>query len=217
MRGLKLSEPDGEALVRLARRAVSCYLDLGETIEPAQPMPPSFKQKARVFVTILSIHSSGNEPVQELRGCIGYLDARQSLSKATINAAINAATADPRFPPMVRSEIGTVIFEVNILDDPSRLKLPERSDYPNSIKIGKDGLIVTKSESRGILLPEVPVEWGWTPEEFLGQCCLKAGLFPDAWLDSETKVYKFQSEIYREVEPMGRVIKIHLKPIIKAE
>jgi uncharacterized protein len=214
---MKLSESEGEALVRLARSAVSRYLDRGETIKPADSMPASFKRKARVFVTILTVHPIGSEPVQELRGCIGYLDAKQSLAKAAINAAINAATSDPRFPPMVNRELETVVFEVNILDEPSQLKQPNRPDYPKSIIIGKDGLIVINAESRGVLLPEVPVEWNWTPEEFLSQCCLKAGLYPDAWLDPETKVYRFQSDIYREVEPKGRVVRVRLKPTVHSE
>jgi uncharacterized protein len=180
-------------------------------------MPAKLRQRARVFVTILTVRSLGNERVQELRGCIGYLDARQSLGKATINAAISAATADPRFPPIDTKDLETVVFEVNVLSEPSQLKLAKRSDYPKSVTIGKDGLIISNSESRGILLPEVAVEWNWTAEEFLGQCCLKAGLCPDAWLDSETKVYKFQSDIYREVEPMGPVKKIVLIPNVNQE
>ena len=214
---MKLSEPEGDAVVRLARRAVSSYLDYGKIIEPASPVPSSFRQRARVFVTILSSPPVGKEMLQELRGCIGYLDARQSLGKATINAAINAATTDPRFPPMISNDLGKVIFEVSILNEPSQIKLSRRSDYPKSITIGEDGLIVAKAQSRGILLPEVPVEWDWTPEEFLGHCCLKAGLYSDAWLEPETKVYKFQSEIYREVEPMGPVERLRLKPKVSPE
>ncbi len=208
---MKLSESEGEALVRLARRAVFSYLDRTERIETQHPTPESFKQKARVFVTILTFYSKGKERAQELRGCVGYLEARHTLGNATINAAINAATADPRFPPMNSSELSNVIFEVNILNEPSLLKLAKRSEYPRAITIGMDGLIVVNGDLRGILLPEVPVEWSWTPEEFLGQCCMKAGLYPDNWLDPETRVYKFQSEIFREVEPMGRIEKRRLK------
>ncbi len=208
---MKLTESDGEALVQLARSAVSCYLNRKERVQPLRPTPESFKQRARVFVTILTLFFRGKERIQELRGCIGYLEARQSLGNATINAAINAATADPRFPPMSSSELGNVVFEVNILDKPSLLKLPKHSEYPRAITIGTDGLIVVNGASRGILLPEVPVEWGWTQEEFLGQCCLKAGLYPDTWLDPETRVYKFQSKIFRELEPMGHVERRSLK------
>jgi uncharacterized protein (TIGR00296 family) len=118
---------------------------------------------------------------------------------------------------MIRSELENVIFEVNILGEPSQLKLAKRSEYPRAITIGMDGLIVVNREARGILLPEVPVEWGWKPEEFLSQCCLKAGLYPDAWLDPNTNVYKFQSEIFREVEPKGRVEKFNLKPTVNPE
>ncbi|MFX0010338.1 MAG: AMMECR1 domain-containing protein, partial [Candidatus Hermodarchaeota archaeon] len=52
-----------------------------------------------------------------------------------------------------------------------------------------DGLIVEKRSSKGLLLPQVPVEWHWDVEEFLNNCCMKAGLTPDAWLEKGTKIY----------------------------
>jgi hypothetical protein len=62
-----------------------------------------------------------------------------------------------------------------------------------------------RSFSRGLLLPQVPVEWSWDAEEFLCQCCMKAGLTPDAWLQQGTKVFKFQAEVFSEDKPNGEV------------
>ncbi len=208
---MKLTESDGEKLVRLARTAVSSHLEGSKVADSSDAIPISFKERARVFVTVLTLLPAEKEPMRELRGCIGYLEAKLPLWKATINAAINAAVADPRFPSMKKGELANVIFEVNVLGEPSLLKGSKHAEYPKSINIGTDGLIVVNGDDRGILLPEVPVEWGWNPEEFLTQCSLKAGLHPDAWLDSDTKVSKFQSDIFREVEPKGRVERVDFR------
>lgn len=208
---MKLTKSDGEKLVRLARTAVSSHLEGSTVIGASDALPILFKKKARVFVTILTVLTTQKESMRELRGCIGYLDARLPLGKATVHAAINAAIADPRFPPMNRSELARVVFEVNVLGEPSQLKGSTPVEYPKSINIGRDGLIVVNGDNRGILLPEVPVECGWNPEEFLTQCSLKAGLRPDAWLDSDTRVYSFRSDIFREVEPFGRVGRVELR------
>ena len=66
------------------------------------------------------------------------------------------------------------------------------------IKIGKDGLIIEKGNNYGLLLPQVPVEWGWGVGEFLENLCIKAGLNPLSWKDSDTKIYKFQCQIFKE-------------------
>ncbi|MBC7090237.1 MAG: TIGR00296 family protein, partial [Methanobacteriaceae archaeon] len=71
-------------------------------------------------------------------------------------------------------------------------------EYPKRIKVGVDGLIIEKGPYKGLLLPQVAVEWGFDEEEFLCNTCLKAGLPPDCWYDQETKVYKFQAQIFQE-------------------
>ncbi len=205
-----LTVAEGEAVVKLAREAVQVYLKTGKIIGNKKTGSEALQHNARVFVTILSANLSPKSPVQELRGCIGYLEPRLMLTRATILAAISAATADPRFPPMVSSELENVIFEVNVLSDPREIDARSPADYPRHVRVGKDGLIIAKDEYRGILLPGVALEWGWSPEEFLIQCSLKAGLQPDAWLDRATKVYAFQSEIFREAAPFGRVLKVSL-------
>jgi hypothetical protein len=64
---------------------------------------------------------------------------------------------------------------------------------------------------KGLLLPQVPVEWKWDEEEFLCQCCIKAGLPPDHWLIKGTKIYKFSAEIFAESKPKGPIVKVQLK------
>ena len=65
---------------------------------------------------------------------------------------------------------------------------------------------------KGLLLPQVPVEYGWNTEKFLAQTCLKAGLFPDAWLDSKTRIYSFTGDVFSEESPRGKVVRVKLGP-----
>jgi uncharacterized protein (TIGR00296 family) len=140
-----------------------------------------------------------------LRGCIGFPEPTYPLGEAIVRSAISAATRDPRFPSVELKELTKIIVEVTILTTPERLECPDPRDYPDRIKVGRDGLIVERGWSRGLLLPQVAVEWAWDVEEFLMQCCIKAGLPPDSWLVGGTKIYKFEGKIFSEVSPDGLV------------
>jgi len=76
--------------------------------------------------------------------------------------------------------------------------------------VGREGLIGERGLYRGLLLPQVPVEFGWDEEEFLSQCCIKAGLPPDYWLVEGTKIYKFQAIVFEEKSPRGPVERVRL-------
>jgi uncharacterized protein (TIGR00296 family) len=78
-------------------------------------------------------------------------------------------------------------------------------EYLQQVKIGRDGLIVEGERNKGLLLPQVPVEWQWNTEEFLCQCCMKAGLSPDSWLSKSVKVYRFSAIIFEEQIPNGEI------------
>jgi hypothetical protein len=79
-------------------------------------------------------------------------------------------------------------------------------DYCTRVTVGEDGLIVERGVYKGLLLPQVPVEWGWDAQEFLCQCCNKAGLLEDYWLRQGTKIYKFQAIIFEEEKPRGKIV-----------
>ncbi len=194
-----LSPEDGRFLVRLAREAVKRYLTRGELPLPPEGTPKHLFERRGVFVTIRR-HPSG-----ELRGCIGYPEPIKPLVEALIESAISAAVRDPRFYPMSPGELESVTFEVTVLTPPELIEAaPE--ELPSRIKVGRDGLIVRCGWAAGLLLPQVPVEFGWDERQFLSQVCVKAGLPPDCWLDSSCSFYKFQGQIFEEVEPEGEVI-----------
>ena len=196
---ITLTDEEGIFLVRLARRAVSEYLTKRVLITPPDDTPSRLYEKRGVFVTIKSY------PSNELRGCIGFPEPIFPLVEATIKAALSSALEDPRFPPLSRSELNHVVFEVSALTPPQLIKVSSPTEYPSQIKVGRDGLIVEKGLFKGLLLPQVAVEYNWNEEEFLSQCCIKALLPPDAWLDPDTKVYKFQAEIFEEEKPEGPI------------
>ncbi len=192
---------DGQFLVNLARTAIVEYLSKGKVIDPPADTPKHLLEKSGVFVTLNS-----TKPTKQLRGCIGYPLPMEPLPVATIGSAIEAATGDPRFEPVELSEFkGSISVEVSVLTVPEKLTAKEPAERPKEIQIGRDGLVVGRGGRRGLLLPQVAPEWKWDAEEFLSHCCLKAGLPPDAWLDKDTCVEKFQAVVFEETEPSGEV------------
>ena len=202
----ELSLEEGKFLIQLARTVVKQYLETGKAIQPPKETPKKLFEHCGVFVTINSVR--GGE--KELRGCIGYPYPTSPLVEAVIDSAINAATRDPRFEPLSLSELSKVVFEVSVLTPPEPVNVDNPKEYLNKIKVGEDGLIIEKGYSKGLLLPQVPVEWGWCEEEFLCQCCVKAGLPPDSWLAKDAKIYKFHAIIFEEETPKGEVKRLHL-------
>src|SRR5205085_9251277 len=93
---------------------------------------------------------------EHLRGCIGFPLPEKKLYRSVIDAAIAAATHDPRFPPVDREELANIIFEVSVLTSPQKIEVQNTRDYKNHIRIGKDGLILKWRYGSGLLLPQVP-------------------------------------------------------------
>ena len=169
----QLAQNDGKFLVELARKAVEAYLKTGRMLTIPKETPTNLMQCGGVFVTINKLKNGR----KELRGCIGYPYPNTKLVQAVIECAISSATRDPRFSPLSLSELEHVVFEVSVLTPPELVETGKPREIPSWIKIGKDGLIVEREFNKGLLLPQVPIEQNWDEEEFLCQCCLKAGLF----------------------------------------
>ena len=110
----------GEFLVRLARAAIEEYLRSGNVISPPADTPPHLFEKRGVFVTLKTF------PAKELRGCIGFPEPIMPLVDATIEAAISAATKDPRFYPLSPRELDRVVVEVTVLTPPEPLNVPPK-------------------------------------------------------------------------------------------
>jgi uncharacterized protein (TIGR00296 family) len=194
----EFSDADGKELVKIARRAVTEFLKTNSKIDDAE-FNSKFDFSSGVFVTLNKQNS--------LRGCIGYPIPVKKLSDGLIDAAISAATQDTRFSPVSSDELDRITFEVTVLTPPVEIKVKEYADYLKEIKVGRDGLIVENSYSSGLLLPQVPTEYGWNVEEFLEYTCQKAGLEKDAWKDNDTKISRFEGVIFKEETPNGNIIR----------
>ncbi len=199
---MSLSDHDGEILVRIARDVVTEYLKTGKKNALQEDFKSRFSYNSGVFVTL--------NKANDLRGCIGFPTPEKNLYQSLVDAAIASATADPRFPPIKYEELKDISFEVTVLTPPVEVKVENTLDYPSKIKVGRDGLIVKWEFGSGLLLPQVPIEWGWNEEEFLNHTCEKAGAPQDCWKRKETKILRFEGIIFKETSPNGNVVRAQL-------
>ncbi|MCX8208649.1 MAG: TIGR00296 family protein [Sulfolobales archaeon] len=199
-----LSLEDGAFLVRLARRAVEEYLKSGRVIEPPS-VGGVLQARGMTFTTIRKM----SEGRYYLRGCIGYLSPIEPLVNNVITTALAAALEDPRFEPLRDDELDSVIFEVSVLSVSREVRSVGR-ERAREVVIGRDGLVVEYRVYRGVLLPEVPVEYCWDEETFLSETCIKAGMPPDCWLSDRVKIKKFTARVFKETSPRGDVVELDL-------
>ncbi len=196
MKPVRLTREEGELAVKLARKAIEVYLTEGKVIR--ERYSGVFEERRGVFTTL----TKGGM----LRGCIGFPYPIKRLDEAIIESAIAAATQDPRFPRVSIEEMDEICVEVTVLTPPEKI-VADPKDLPKYVEIGKHGLMVQMGPYSGLLLPQVAVEYNLDPESFLSETCMKAGLPPDCWL-SGAEVYRFEGQIFKEVEPRGEVVEV---------
>ncbi len=175
-----LSPPDRQELLHIAGKAIEMIVRDNRVLEP-QPSSPVLNTPAGAFVTL--------KKQGRLRGCIGFVEPVAPLYKTVTLAAIYAATRDNRFPPVAASELGSLEVEISVLSPPRKIKDPDQ------VMVGKHGLIISRGDRKGLLLPQVPVENGWDRLTFLQQACLKAGLPQDAWR-SGAEIFVFEAQVF---------------------
>ncbi|MCI0603526.1 AmmeMemoRadiSam system protein A [bacterium] len=169
-------------LLKLARDAIRTYLETQKEIAPS--VEEFLKEPGAAFVTL--------KIDEELRGCIGSTDGSEPLGKTVIHCAISAAFRDPRFPPLSVEEYPFVDLEISVLSAFRRVANPEE------VIAGTHGIMLTRDYHRGLLLPQVAVEYDWDRDTFLSFTCRKAGLEPDAWKDPDTIIEIFTAEVFGE-------------------
>ena len=177
-----LTDDRRTALLQIARTAVEAQAHGRST---ADPVAGDGGEASGVFVTI---RTRG-----ELRGCLGVLQMRASLEIEVARCARDSASADPRFPPLAVDELPEASVEISVLGP---LELIDPLDE-QAIVVGRHGLVVERGHRRGLLLPQVAPEWGWTREQFLRQTCRKAGLPDDAWRTGAL-VFRFEADVFGE-------------------
>lgn len=178
MNGLLTAE-QRRALLDLAREAIAAAVTGGGAdLRVSLDLPDA----CGVFVTIRRQGA--------LRGCLGTLQNRRGLAAEVARCAADSASRDPRFPPVAVSELHELVLDISVLGP---LELIEAR--PDAFTIGVHGLVAEQGRFRGLLLPQVAIEWGWTAEQFLGQTCVKAGLPADAW-QRGARIYRFGAEVF---------------------
>jgi len=199
---MSLSNYDGEILVRTARAAVTEYLKTEKKITLQEDLKSKFSYDSGVFVTL--------NKKENLRGCIGFPTPIKKLYQSLVDAAIASATEDPRFPPVQYEELKDISFEVTVLTPPEEVKVTNHHEYLNKIKVGRDGLIVKWEFGSGLLLTQVPVEYGWNEEEFLNHTCEKADAPPYCWKNKSTVILRFEGIVFKETSPNGSIVRVSL-------
>lgn len=178
---LPLTEAEQQAALRMARQALEesvRHHRLAEIEEPSGAL----REPCGAFVTI---HKEGR-----LRGCIGYVEPLHPLYVTIRECTLAAALRDPRFEPVEPKELPALRLEISLLSPPGDIA-------PEQIEVGRHGLLVSQGPLRGLLLPQVAVQWKWDRKRFLEETCLKAGLPADAWRHG-ARVQAFTAQVFEE-------------------
>lgn len=178
----RLTDNEKNFLLRLARQSLEAAVrpEAKKALEIPDAIPPGLDQAAGAFVTL---HKRGH-----LRGCVGYVHALKPLYQTVMEAAAAAAVRDPRFPPVEPAELADLEVEISVLS-------PCQPVRPEEIQVGVHGLLITRNQARGLLLPQVAVEHHWSRERFLEETCRKAALPADAWRQGAT-IEAFTAEVF---------------------
>jgi AmmeMemoRadiSam system protein A len=184
---LSLTAKQQKILINIARIAIENQLGIQRITAPLDEIKTDNLYLSEKYGSFVTLTMHGN-----LRGCIGYITPVSDLMSQIENCAISAAFNDPRFNPLTEEEYKKIDMEISLLSPIEEVKNIE------DIVVGRDGLIISKGVMRGLLLPQVATEYGWTREEFLDQTCVKAGLLKGCWTEKEIKIEKFSAYVFGE-------------------
>ncbi len=177
-----LSETEKRKLLLIARESIVNQVK-GSQVPKFDITDENLKEKRGCFVTI----KIGGR----LRGCLGQFTSDKPLYHLVKEMAIAAATRDPRFYPLESDELDKIVLEISVLSPLKKIESIEE------IEVGRHGLYIEKNFYRGVLLPQVAVEYDWDRSTFLEQTCIKAGLEKNDWKE-ETDIYIFSAEVFGE-------------------
>jgi AmmeMemoRadiSam system protein A len=170
-------------LLGLARDTVTLAVSSVRTAIKPMTKDPTLLAKRGAFVTL--------KVGGELRGCIGYPLPYKSLAEAVAEMAVAAATQDNRFEPLGPDDLDSLEIEISVLT------LPKPVTDVKDIEVGRHGIIVSQGRNSGLLLPQVPTEYGWDLETYLRHGSQKAGLPANAW-KTGAKIETFEAQVFSE-------------------
>lgn len=199
----EFSREQRRALLAIAHQAILSQVER-QPFADAPPLQPGLSEPRGVFTTLYLKCDKKGDPQgdvtgdpdrdvhRELRGCVGYAVPIAPLYRAVAETARAAAFQDSRFLPVTREEAFKLEVSLSVLSLLFQI-------HPETVEVGRHGLIVSRGTLRGLLLPQVPLEHGWDRETFLEQTCRKAGLPLDAWRKAAT-IEAFTAEVFSDFD-----------------
>lgn len=183
--GVEAFVPDDAArvLLALARRSIELALDDGPVPRP-DAADPAMDARCGAFVTI--------RIGRRLRGCIGRVESDWPLWETVARMARASAFEDPRFPPLRADELERATLEISVMSPPRVVA------DPAEVVPGVHGVMLERGVCRGLFLPQVAREQGWTRERLLDELSLKAGLPPGAWREPGALLSVFTAQVIEE-------------------
>ena len=183
---LDLSVEDRCTLVQLAHASIESGL-LGNKLRlDLSQYSTTLQRPGASFVTL--------RVLEELRGCIGSIEARRVLVMDVVKNAHAAAFSDPRFDALTSKEFEDLNVHISVLSDPQGLTFTSEDDLIRQLRPGVDGVILEEGSCRATYLPAV---WKALPDarQFLQQLKLKAGLPADYWSE-RIQVRRYTTESF---------------------
>jgi len=180
-----ISSGKGQVLLPIARSAISTALG---RVHSADENAPWLQEKGACFVTLTQN--------QQLRGCIGTLEANRPLLLDVKANAQAAALRDPRFSPLTAAELDRTEIEVSVLSAMQALQFAGEGDALMQIQPGVHGVVFEFGRYRSTFLPQV---WEQLPSvvEFMAHLKHKAGLPPDFWAE-EVRISHYTVSKWKE-------------------
>ena len=175
-------------LLATARESMACRLENREAKYPDASGYPTLGKPCGAFVSLYGTTPASGKRV--LRGCIGRLVANMPLRETVRLMAREAAFGDPRFPPLEKGELDSCRIEISALSPMSPCPDPGR------VEVGVHGLYLVLGLRSGVLLPQVPVEQGWTRDEYLDHVCVKAGVPAGSFADPGAELFTFTAVVF---------------------
>ena len=189
-RSLSYGAEHGRKLLQIARASVGEALGL--QAQAAAIDEPWLKESRATFVTLMQ--------GEELRGCVGALEAQRPLAQDVAENARAAAFQDTRFKPLTADEFERTDIEVSLLATPKQLLFEDHAGLIARLRPGVDGLILEEAGEgkRATFLPQV---WEGLPdpEQFIAHLKQKAGIAPDTDI-RRCRVKRYTVLKWREAE-----------------
>ncbi len=178
-------EDKGDILLAIARESLAAALGLGQESFRDEPW---LHEPGATFVTL---HRN-----DELRGCVGSIQAYRPLLDDVRQNARAAAFSDTRFAPVRRDEYPELSIEVSLLSPSEPFEFESQEDALARLRPGVDGIVFEFQGRRSTFLPQV---WEQLPDpwDFLAHLKRKAGL-PAAFWHPDVKLWRYTVKKWAE-------------------